>query len=89
MALGAQQWAVRGMFLRHGLLLTALGIILGLSVALGLSRLMSSLIFGISTLDRVTFCTVPVVLAAVAMTACYLPARRASSVDPIEALRWE
>ena len=89
MALGAQQWAVRGMFLRHGLLLTAMGVLLGLGAALGLSRLMSSLIFGISTLDGVTFCTVPLVLGLVAMTACYLPARRASSVDPIDALRWE
>jgi predicted permease len=88
-ALGAQQGEVRGMFVRQGFLLTCIGIALGLGVAAGLTRLMSALLFGISPLDPVTFGAVAFVLGAVAVLATYLPARRASGVDPVEALRWE
>jgi ABC-type antimicrobial peptide transport system permease subunit len=89
MALGAQPGAVRGLFLRHGFLLTGMGLALGLAAAIALTRLMSALLFGISPLDPVTFATVAAVLGLVALLACYVPARRASCVDPIEALRSE
>jgi len=88
-ALGAQQGEVRRMFVRHGLLLTCIGVALGLGAAVGLTRLMSALLFGVSALDPVTYGAVSVVLGTVALLASYLPARRASSVDPVEALRWE
>jgi len=88
MALGAQIGIVRGMFLRQGLLLTCIGIALGLGAAVGLTRLMTALLFGVSPLDPVTFVAVALILGLVALLASYLPARRASSVDPVEALRW-
>ena len=88
MALGAQIGMVRGMFLRQGLLLTCIGIALGLGAAVGLTRLMTALLFGVSPLDPVTFVAVALILGFVALLASYLPARRASSVDPVEALRW-
>ncbi|HEY4363199.1 MAG TPA: ABC transporter permease [Bryobacteraceae bacterium] len=87
LALGAQQSGLRQMFVRSGLLLTAVGVAVGLLAAAGLTRLMSSLLFGTSALDPVTYAAVPLVLAAAAMLASYLPARRASSVDPIEVLK--
>lgn len=89
MALGAQQQEVRKMFVRHGLILTAAGVVCGLIAAFAATRLMSSLLFGVSPLDPITYCTVPVVLAAAALVASYLPARRATSVDPLTALRAE
>jgi predicted permease len=89
MALGAQQKEVRAMFVRQGFLLTCVGVALGISAAIGLTRLMSALLFGISAVDPVTFGAVAIVLGAVALLASYLPARRASSVNPVEALRWE
>jgi ABC-type antimicrobial peptide transport system permease subunit len=89
LALGAQQPALRRMFVRHGLRLSAVGVAVGLCASAGLMRLMKSLLFGISPLDPVTYAAVPMVLAAAAMIASYLPARRAASVDPVEALRAE
>jgi predicted permease len=89
MALGAQQKDVRAMFVRQGFLLTCVGVALGIGAAIGLTRLMSALLFGISAVDPVTFGAVAIVLGAVALLASYLPARRASSVNPVEALRWE
>ena len=89
MALGAQQGQVSGLFLRHGLLLAGIGVALGLGAAAGLTRLMSALLFGVSPLDPVTYGAVAVGLAGVALLASYVPARRAMSVDPAEALRWE
>jgi putative ABC transport system permease protein len=88
-ALGAQQGEVRAMFVRHGLLLTCIGVTLGIGAAVSLTRLMAALLFGVSPLDPVTFGSVAVTLGAIALLASYLPARRASSVDPVEALRWE
>jgi predicted permease len=88
-ALGARQGEVRAMFVRHGLLLTGIGVALGLGAAVALTRLMSALLFGVSPMDPATFAAVSVVLGAVALLASYLPARRASGVDPVEALRWE
>jgi predicted permease len=88
-ALGAQQGEVRRMFVRHGLVLTGVGIALGLGGAMGLTRLLAALLFGVRPMDPVTYAAVSVMLAAVALLASYLPARRASAVDPVEALRWE
>ncbi len=88
-ALGAQIGDVRRMFLRQGALLTAAGIAIGIGAALGLTRVMSTLLFGVGPLDPATYLTVSAVLAAVAILATYLPAHRASRVDPIVALRAE
>ena len=89
LALGAQPGELRTMFVRYGLTLAAIGVALGLASAVGLMRLMKSLLFGISPLDPLTYATVPIVLAAAAMVASYLPARRAASVDPVETLKAE
>jgi ABC-type antimicrobial peptide transport system permease subunit len=89
LALGAQQPEVRRMFVRYALMLAGIGVAIGLAAAVGLARLMKSLLFGISPMDPLTFAAVPVVLAAAAALAGYLPARRASAVDPAEALRAE
>jgi ABC-type antimicrobial peptide transport system permease subunit len=88
-ALGAQPWAVKGMFVRRGLGMAGLGILLGLSAAAGLSRFMASLLFGVTPLDPVTYAAVAVVLALAVVTASYLPARRAAAVDPVEVLKVE
>jgi predicted permease len=89
LALGAQREDVSRLFVRHGLWLTGLGVALGIAAALGLTRLMSSLVFGVSTSDTVTYAIVSASLGGVALLATYLPARRASRVDPISALRWD
>jgi putative ABC transport system permease protein len=89
MAIGAQQADVSRLFVRHGLLLTAVGVVVGIGAAVGLTRLMSALLFGVSPLDPVTYIAVAVTLGTVAFLASYIPARRASSVDPVIALRWE
>jgi ABC-type antimicrobial peptide transport system permease subunit len=88
-ALGAQQGDVSRLFVRHGIMLLAVGIGLGLGAALGLTRLMSSLLFGVNAVDPVTYAAVAAGLSAVVLVASYLPARRASRVDPVEALRTE
>ena len=88
-ALGAQSADVRALFLRHGLWLTAGGIGLGLVVALVLTRVLSALLFGVGAADPMTYAAVSVVLGSVALLATYLPARRASQVDPVVALRAE
>jgi ABC-type antimicrobial peptide transport system permease subunit len=89
MALGAQPGDVLRMVLRHGLLLSLMGIAVGISGAFGVIRLMKSLIFGVSPTDPVTFVSVAILLAGVAFFACWIPARRASRVDPMVALRHE
>jgi predicted permease len=88
-ALGAQIGDVRKMFLRHGLRLAATGIALGIGVALVLTRVMSTLLFGVGPMDPMTYAAVSGALAAVALLATHLPARRASRVDPVVALRAE
>ena len=87
MALGAQTGDVRKMFLRQGFLLAATGIALGVGIALALTRVMSALLFGVGPMDPLTYSAVSSVLAAIALLATYLPARRASRIDPIVALR--
>ena len=89
MALGAEAGQVRRLFLRRGLIMGGAGLVLGLGGALGMARLMASLLFGISPVDPLTFTAIPVVLAAAALLASYLPARRAAAVDPVETLRAE
>jgi predicted permease len=89
MALGAADRDVRQMFLRHGVLLSAVGIGTGLAAAAGLTQLMSALLFGVSSLDPATYAAVAAALAGTALLASYLPARRASRVDPADALRFE
>ena len=87
MALGAHPGDVQRLFLRHGLLLTATGLVLGLVAAAALMRVMSALLFGVSPFDPVTYGAVAVTLGLVAFVAVYLPARRATRVDPSVALR--
>jgi predicted permease len=88
-ALGAQKGDVVRAVLSDGARMTLPGIAIGLVVALGLTRLMSAMLFGVTPTDMVTFASVPLVLCAVAMLACYLPARRAAKLDPMQALRAE
>jgi predicted permease len=88
-ALGSQNTRIIAMFLRHAVLLTAMGIVCGLGVALGVTRLMSSLLFDVKPADPFTFVIVSLVLAVAAVVAGYIPALRAIAVDPIEALRAE
>ena len=87
MALGAQKGDVMRAVLRDGAGMTLPGIGIGLVVALGMSRLMSAMLFGVTPTDIVTFASVPLVLCLVAIMACYLPARRAARLDPMQALR--
>jgi len=89
MALGAQPRAVGLLFLRHGIVLTLISIALGWPAAWIISKLVRSFLYGIQPHDAPTFTTVPIVLAAVALAACWIPARRASLVDPAETLRTE
>jgi predicted permease len=86
-ALGAQTWDVRRLFLRHGLLLTSAGIALGIGASLALTRVLSALLFGVGPMDPITHAVVSAGLAAVALLATWLPARRASRIDPVVALR--
>ena len=89
MALGAERGRILKMVLRQGLELTGAGIVVGLAGAVLLTRVMASLLFGVSTTDLATFSVVPIVLIATAALASYIPARRATRVDPVTALRDE
>jgi putative ABC transport system permease protein len=88
-ALGAQPMNILGLVLKQGILLTVVGVAVGVASALGLTRLMASLLFGVKPSDAVTYLGVSALLAAVALFASYIPARRATQVDPIKALRYE
>jgi ABC-type antimicrobial peptide transport system permease subunit len=89
LALGAEQRAVRRMFLRQGLALTGVGIAIGLVAALAVTRLMSSLLFGIGPTDPAAYGAALGVMLAAAALASYLPARRAAAIDPVNTLKAE
>ena len=89
MALGAEPAQVMRLILAQGLKLALAGVVIGIIAAFALTRLMSSLLFGVSGTDPLTFTGVAILLTVVALAACYIPARRAMRVDPIVALRYE
>jgi ABC-type antimicrobial peptide transport system permease subunit len=89
MALGAQQRDVIDLAIRQTILMTAGGVLLGFMLAAAVTRYLQALLFGITPLDPVSFTAAAALLVAVALVACYLPARRATSIDPMNALRRE
>ena len=89
LALGAQKGVLRWMFVRSALLLTGIGVAIGLAAAAALMQLMKMMLFGVSPLDPLTFVAVPLILVTAAAFASYLPARRAAGINPVEALRAE
>jgi len=88
-ALGAQKHDVLRLIVRQGMMPVLIGVAIGLASTVALTRLMSTLLFGVSATDPVTLGLITLLLAAVALLACYLPARRATKVDPMIALRYE
>lgn len=89
LALGAQRRDVLSLIIGQGLRLILLGLAIGLAGAYALMRIISGLLFGVTAKDPWTFAAVSLLLGAIALVACYLPARRATKVDPLEALRYE
>ena len=89
MALGAQKSDVLGLIIRKGMSITLIGIAVGLAIAFALTRLMATLLFGVTPTDAMTFAAVSAFVMLVALFACYIPARRATKVDPLVALRYE
>ena len=88
-ALGAGSGNIIRLIVKQGIQLTAVGVAIGLLAAFALARLMQALLYGVGTLDPLTFIGMPLLLVAVALAASYIPARRATRVDPITALRYE
>jgi putative ABC transport system permease protein len=89
MALGAERFHVLRMILTDGARMTLIGVGIGVVAALGLTQLMSKMLFGVKATDPPTFVVVALTLCAIALLACYIPARRAMKVDPMVALRYE
>jgi len=89
MALGAHRGDVLGLIAKLWLKLTLIGVAIGIALAIGVTRLISSFLFGVKPTDPLTYAAVAVGLAAIALLACYIPARRAMRVDPLVALRYE
>ena len=89
MALGAGSTRIVTLVLRQGAALVGVGTLVGVAVALAGSRVLESLLYGVSADDLLTFALAPLALVAIALVACWIPARRATSVDPIRALRFE
>lgn len=89
LALGAETSVVRNMIVMQGMSLTLVGVVIGVAAALGLTRLIATFLFGVKTWDPLVFITVPILLAAVALLAVWLPALRATRIDPVIALRYE
>jgi ABC-type antimicrobial peptide transport system permease subunit len=89
LALGAQRQEIRRLFVRRGVVLVAAGLVVGLAAAAGVTRFLESLLFGVEPLDPVAFVAMPIVLAVAALVASYLPARHATTVDPVETMRAE
>ena len=89
LALGAETGAVRNMVVVQGMRLALIGVVVGLAAAFGLTRLLSTFLFGVKALDPLVFISVPILLSLVALFAVWLPAQRATRIDPLEALRYE
>ncbi len=89
MALGAQRWDVLKLVVTKGVLLALIGVAVGLAASFAVTRLLSTLLFEVTTTDAATFAGVSVGLFVITLLACYLPARRATRVDPLKALRYE
>jgi ABC-type antimicrobial peptide transport system permease subunit len=89
MALGAQAGAVRRMVVGRGALVALIGVSIGVTAAVVLTRFLTSLLFGVQAIDVITFVGTSAIMLAVALVAAYVPARRASTVDPVQALRTE
>jgi ABC-type antimicrobial peptide transport system permease subunit len=89
MALGAQRSELTALFVRQGMVLTAIGAACGLVLAFATMRLMRSILFNVSPVDPLTYIGITVIMLATAALACYLPSRRAATVDPMNALRSE
>jgi putative ABC transport system permease protein len=89
MALGAQHQNILVMVLRQGMKLVAAGLALGVALSVGLSRFVAGLLVNTGTLDPLAYASASLLLVAVAAVACYIPARRATSIDPMQALRTE
>ena len=89
MALGAESSAVRNMVVFQGMRLTLVGVVIGIGAAFGVTRLLATFLFGVQTWDPFVFITVPLLLSLVALFAVWLPARRATRIHPVVALRYE